>query len=385
MQCLGEMFIYGGKQMAVLKTLTLTEKSIDIKAWNKIITSTFNYDFYHLAGYHLIAHKNGEGIPALLAFEESDYLIALPLLFKPVAQVDGLESSDYLDASSVYGYAGPVFSRPDIPKPVIREFQKLVKQYLNEQKVIAVFSRLHPLYVQHQVIDGLGSIVPSGQTVSINLTIPPDQQLKQYIKGHRYSINKLKRSGWKCISCCGSACKEKLLDEFVAIYWETMKRVAANEYYYFSREYFERLFQLSDVEIWIFAATKDNKIGAAGIFSLCNGIVQYYLSGTKPEFFKESPIKLILDEVRLWAIRRGARIFHLGGGVGGKQDLLFSFKAGFSEYHHQFNLWKWVVDQEKYNEICAKKREWNKAHQLSPIDEGFFPKYRTPVISIKNY
>ncbi len=362
-----------------LRVLILSEKSTDIAAWNKEVTCTFNYDFYHLADYHLLAHKKNEGEPVLLAFREGEYLIALPLLLRPVAQVEGLEFSNCWDATSVYGYAGPIFSHYDVPDSVIKEFQEEIKQYLHERKVVAVFSRLHPLCAQERIVGKLGDIIEAGMTVSIDLTLSPEQQRAKYIKMHKHHINRLRRSSWRCINCQGLDCEGELLDEFTSIYRETMERVRAEEYYYFDKEYFEQLLQISGAEMWIFAAKLVDNIGAAGIFSLCNGIVQYHLGGTRAVFLKNSPIKLVFDEVRLWAIERGARVFHLGGGVGGKQDSLFAFKAGFSDCRNRFLLWKWVVDEEKYDELCAQKREWNKSHRLLPAAQNFFPEYRTPV------
>ena len=53
-------------------------------------------------------------------------------------------------------------------------------------------------------------------------------------------------------------------------------------------------------------------------------------------FQRERPTKLMLHFVRTWAKDRGLRRLRLGGGVGGKEDSLYRFKAGFSTDRHAF-------------------------------------------------
>lgn len=364
--------------MGKLQVIQLDGDQQTASEWDVLVTSAHLYDFYHLSSYHQIAQACGEGIPVLLSFKEAGYHVFLPLLLTPVAQVDGLGPSDWWDATSVYGYAGPIYSHPELPDTVVKGFQEAIGQYLREGKVVTVFSRLHPLIPQEHVVRGAGDVVESGATVSIDLTIPPDQQRARYRKNHKYNINRLRRLGWKCVSCGGLDCESTLLEEFITTYWETMDRIGARQRYYFDRDYFRSLFRMSGVELWIFAAQLNDEIGAAGIFTLCNGIVQYHLGGTKTRFLKNAPMKLIFDEVRLWANDRGAKVFHLGGGVGGALDSLLYFKAGFSDRRHRFLVWQWIIDDGAYEGLCKRKREWNKRQGCAPVSRTFFPEYRSP-------
>lgn len=362
--------------MGRLSAIWLSGDSKSETVWDELVQRSWRYDFYHLSGYHLLAQENGEGKAVLILFEEGNYFIALPLLLRPISQVRGLESfTDLWDATSVYGYAGPVYSHPEMPRDLIHSFQEAVSHYLQVEKVVTVFSRLHPLIPQQHLLQGLGSVVEGGVTVSMDLTIPPERQRNMYRKNHKYNINRLRRLGWQGISCRGLDCEEDLLGEFINIYWETMDRVRAKQYYYFDQNYFKKLIQVKGAEVWIFAVHLHGEIGAAGIFTLCNGIVQYHLGGTKARFFKEAPMKLVFDEVRLWANNRGAAVFHLGGGVGGREDSLFAFKAGFSDKRHRFLLWKWIINQEAYDKLCEQK---GLERERNTTETSFFPAYRSP-------
>ena len=59
-------------------------------------------------------------------------------------------------------------------------------------------------------------------------------------------------------------------------------------------------------------------------------------------------------------------VLHLGGGVGGAQDSLMHFKAGFSDRRHLFKTWRVVLDEQQYTELSGKE----------PESTGFFPAYR---------
>ena len=76
----------------------------------------------------------------------------------------------------------------------------------------------------------------------------------------------------------------------------------------------------------------------------------------------------MIDAACDWAGGLGARWMHLGGGVGGAEDSLFRFKAGFSPRRHRFETWRWIVDPHAYERRCR--------HANVGADESFFPAYR---------
>src|SRR4029077_566616 len=50
----------------------------------------------------------------------------------------------------------------------------------------------------------------------------------------------------------------------------------------------------------------DGEVISGGLFTLCNGIVQYHLGGTRNTALKLSPTVLIFDTVRRWSPKNGA-------------------------------------------------------------------------------
>jgi lipid II:glycine glycyltransferase (peptidoglycan interpeptide bridge formation enzyme) len=131
----------------------------------------------------------------------------------------------------------------------------------------------------------------------------------------------------------------------------------------------------------LFIAMVGDKAAAAGLFTIRDGVVQYHLGGTRDEFLKISPMALIFDTVRLWANDVGARVLHLGGGVGGtNDDSLFHYKAGFSDRRHNFATWRLIAEPGMYRELCERRARMNELQGLEPAGGDYFPAYRCPPV-----
>lgn len=341
--------------------------------WMDVLAQSYQYDFHHLAGYHRLAERRGEGRAFLFTYRDGDYLMALPLLLRPVDEDDpaGLQ-----DATSVYGYGGPIASHERIPEEIIQSFQAALRDELVGRRVVAVFSRLHPLIDQQELLAGLGELSAGGLTVSVDLTLPVEDQWAGYSKKTRRIIRKAEEAGAICIDD-----RERVYRrEWVDIYQETMRRVGAPSSYLFDEEYFELLAAELGSVLHLFVALVDGKVAAAGLFTICDGIVQAHLGGLSQEYSKLSPTRFLDDTARRWAVEAGARVFHLGGGVGGREDSLFQYKAGFSDRRHKFATWRWIVDPIAYGELCERRGRLDQ-QGISAGEAGYFPAYRRPTDS----
>lgn len=343
--------------------------------WTAAI-SLARHDFYHLPGYHALAEANGEGTAHLFHFAEDDRAISLPLLLRPLNGVEGLDGADpgLQDATSVYGYAGPLVSHAALPEGFVSRFQAALIGALGDRKVVSIFSRLHPLLAQAQSLRGLGECQPSGQTVSLDLALPEQEQRAQIRSRYRPDINRTRRLGVTCIDDL----EWRYLGEFISAYWENMRRVAAQDSYFFKHEYFDVLRRELGSRLHLFVALAGGRMAAGALIVECDGIVQYHLGATRDEFLELSPMKVILDTLRQWGSQRGTRVLHLGGGVGSREDSLFAFKAGFSDRRHLFLTWRWTLMLEISVALAEAKARWDEAHGLRAISGEYFPAYRCP-------
>ena len=343
------------------------------REWMSVLERTVQYDFHHLPEYHRVAEERGEGVGHLFTYSEDGHVIALPLLLR---LVDDAEPAGWRDATSVYGYGGPVASAAQMPATVIRNFQAALKEALDERRVVAAFSRLHPLISQDELLAGLGECRRMGETVSIDLTRPLAEQWGGYRKSCRNVINKLRRAGFVAIHDH----EKRYMPEFVSVYHETMRRGHAQRFYFFEAAYFEVLARELGSALHLFVVLFGNEVAAASLATICNGVVQDHLGGTRDGFLHHSPDRLVVDTERLWASDSGARVHHLGGGVGSHQDSVFQYKAGFSSRRHTFSTWCYVVEPAAYHELCRQKAYWNGANGLHASSPDYFPAYRCSAV-----
>src|SRR5437660_1547097 len=106
--------------------------------WMGVLGRVVRHDFHHLPQYHRVEEHRLKATTHLFTYREGDYVIALPLLLRPAGDV----LPGWNDATSVYGYGGPVASHERMPERVVRNFQGALKEALVDRRVIAVFSRL---------------------------------------------------------------------------------------------------------------------------------------------------------------------------------------------------------------------------------------------------
>ena len=346
-------------------------------AWMRVLRDTAEYDFYHLPQYHRLAEQRGEGKGLLLVFRAGEHVVALPILLRALREIAEFtdEREEYWDATSIYGYAGPISSRPDLPIDVIHAFQDALRTTMSDLGVVTVFSRLHPLLTRSALLTGLGEIHPLGQTISIDLTQTVEVQRAQFRKNHKEGINRLRKAGVECIQ--DTDCR--YLHDFAGIYRETMSRVGATDLYFFDDDYFAALMNMEPAVFRLFVCLQNGAVIGGGLFAECCGIVQYHLGGTRTDALRLAPMKLIFDTVRLWANERKNRVFHLGGGVGSQEDSLFAFKAGFSESRHQFSIWRWVVLPDVYKRLSEQRETSNTRRGMVTAAPRFFPQYRAPI------
>ncbi|MDB6152659.1 MAG: hypothetical protein JWL90_1112 [Chthoniobacteraceae bacterium] len=353
-------------------------ESSSAQEWQDVIGSSSVYDFYHTGPYHAIAEELGEGRAHMFVYREVNYMVALPLLLRPIATPNWRHSFNeaWMDATSVYGYAGPICSHSWMPRTVVQNFQTALYKELVRRRVVAVFSRLHPLIPQVEVLSGLGTIRALGQTVSISLRGPSETQRAQYRENHKRGIARLKQIGVEC----SEDQKKRFVGEFAKLYTATMVRVGAEDSYFFDESYFRTLIERLGSECHLFLAWLHGEAVAGGIFVRCGDILQDHLGASRDDCLKLAPMKLVFDSVREWGSARALALLHLGGGVGSNEDSLFQFKAGFSKNRHNFSCWQWIVNRAVYDHFCEAICPGCSGCQSKPAASEFFPAYRRPPI-----
>ncbi|WP_111684101.1 peptidoglycan bridge formation glycyltransferase FemA/FemB family protein [Winogradskyella tangerina] len=334
----------------------------DKNTWKEQVDMVPNSDFYHTYDYHQLSKNDGED-PVLIHYVDGSTSLLIPLLFR------NIEDTDYKDATSVYGYAGPLVQ--NIGESFnFEDFRNEFNAFLHDHKIVSIFSRLHPFIPNQEIIlSGLGEVSTLGRVVYIDLKDPLEIQRAKYNRRLKTYINKCRRT---CTVIEGDL--DQHLDDFIRLYHQNMRRVGAGDNYFFTNEYYRKVLTSSDYksELSICIHNETQEVIAASMFMKKGNIVQYHLSGLSEDHFELNPIKLILDEMRIKSTNEGYEIFNLGGGLGSNEDSLFRFKSGFSKTFEEFKTWKYIVNEQVYRELSLNRL--GDDYNLNEV--SFFPAYR---------
>jgi hypothetical protein len=200
------------------------------------------HDVYHTPQYCFHeGRRTGRTAEAML-IEEGTKRLFVPYLIRPCDDIVGIAAihDGSFDVVSPYGYPGILINEAAecSPRFVNQAFSALQDE-LRSRGACAAFFRTHPILNHHfaEIFEG-GQFLLQGETVSIDLTLSESAMWEATRSGHRRAITKCKKLGMTARMVPFSA----YLDEFIAIYVETMERVgAANRYYSFDAEYFRGL------------------------------------------------------------------------------------------------------------------------------------------------
>ncbi len=328
-------------------------------------------DFYHSAAYHRFSEQAGEGTAHLAVYGTAERFVAWPYLR---VEIDG---SDCADATSVYGYTGPVVGGSHDDAFRREAFAALCSAW-RAQGLVTLFTRLHPLLQNRDWCldlpgDGTpqgASLIELGRTVSIDATLDAETRMSGYPKRMRQELRRAVKAGLEV----EVDDEWQHFDRFVELYGATMDKNLAEGRYRFSREYLAGLRAALGAHAHLAVVHCGDAIATALLFVIYDDIAQAHLTGVDERFLPHSPLKLLLHELAGLCHRRGAKVLHLGAGRGGAEDALFAFKARFSDRRHPFTLGRWVLDAERY----AALSDAADARAGPPLQPHFFPAYRAP-------
>ena len=347
----------------------------DDARWRTLLDQV-SHDFYHLPSYVQMCARIEHGEAGAFHVADGGNELLLPMIVREVPDLDGEGTRGWRDAASPYGYPGPLIlaggPEANAAAFVDRALSALLV-LMREQRILTAFVRFHPLLPPPPgAFAAHGTLVMHGHTVSIDLMRPAEEIWAGVRINHQRQIKMLER---RADVCTDEDRQWALLPDFIAAYQGTMDRVKATASYYFDADYFSALRRALGDRLHLMVTKFGERVAAGVVVSECCGFVQYHLAATAPEFFKERPQKVLCRNTWLWAQGRGAKVFHLGGGVGGREDGLFHFKAGFSDRRHPFYTWRACSQLSVYERLVAAWLEENRGGSATNV---FFPAYRQP-------
>ncbi len=265
------------------------------------------------------------------------------------------------DVTTPYGYGGPVAVGRDAP---VQGFWNLYEGWCAASDVVSTFIRFHPLFGNHRQAAGRIHLEPLAGTISWRLR--PDVDL--FASMHRHHQRVIRKAEAAGVSVTARSAPPAL-DDFAELYEHTMRRRRAEGFYFFPASYWRALSALGD-RIVRFDAHLSDELVASCLCFVTAPWLHYHLGATLDRARSLGASNLLMYEAARWGQARGCEEFHLGGGVGGREDSLHTFKRRFYPPGHR-DSWvgKAVHDRERYLALANSDE--------LPFD-GFFPAYRRP-------
>lgn len=353
---------------AMLMEVTLLTP--DSPCWLEMINK-MPHDCYHLPEYVALNARYEKGAAYAYVVEEGASLFFFPFITRQISPTSHeMRDSVFYDAISPYGYSCPLILTEDTTGQFYKKALNAFLEEMKKRNIVSVFSRLHPILTNHGILNGYGKLVCHGSTVSIDLNLSERELWQQMRRNHRDGIKRTMEKGYSVFVDY----EWKYWDKFLAIYYETMNRNKADQYYYFSPHYFEEFRKALTTCLHLGVVLNQGEVASAGLFTNINGVVQYHFSANSDKHLSCGSSKALLYFMMLWEKKQGNHIMHIGGGFGANEDSLFQFKAGFSKNRHLFHTWRIITNAEVYSKLVSDWEQHN-GEKADEID-GYFPAYR---------
>ncbi len=334
------------------------------EAWDCLVKSFKSYDVYWLSGYVKAFKLHGDGEP-MLFYYEADNLRGINVVMKrDIALsehfVGKLPEATYFDFSSPYGYGGWIIEGEGDERALWQAYE----QWCRSNSIISEFVRFHPVLENEARAQGGYETVFLGPTIAMDLS-SPEAIWANITSKNRNMIRKAQKNGIRIYN--GNF--PEIYKKFPEIYNLTMQKDNANKYYYFKDEFYQSILNDLPQNAQIFYAMLEDEIIAVSIVLAADGKMNYHLSGSLLEYQGLAPTNLLLYHAALWGSANGCKTFHLGGGVGAREDGLYSFKKAFYRGEPKgYHIGKKIFDAEAYDKLVSLRNDLE--------ESGFFPRYR---------
>lgn len=296
-------------------------------------------------------------------YEYENKIITFTSLKKRIKTIAGFECNEELyDLETPYGYGGPVSNTND--RDFLEKAFASYKEYCRSKKIVCEFIRFHPF----NTLVGSGFLfdmhIKERNVVIVNLECSAEKRRSLYSKTTRNILKKNTDN-----FCVSSSLSD--IDKFIEMYYQTMNKNNASDFYYFDKNYFEKLSKINGVNL--ISLKSRNDYASMAYFLFGKDIAHYHLSANNTQLNNLNGNYHILDNAFDLAKDKGCKYMMLGGGrTPSLSDSLYVFKKKFSPFELPFYI-------AGLDFIPGKREElngiWRKIKNIN-TDTNLFQQYR---------
>lgn len=318
-------------------------ESLIVEEWNKYL-EYFNdeqKDVYYFEEYVKL-YESDEGKAQCAVCYEDDKVLLMPYIRK--------EIEEYFDFETAYGYGGPI-ANTNNQKWIETALTEMQALFLRENYICG-FIRFHSLLNNAEICKNHMQVIFDRKTVVID-TEQQEEDIwsNQITSKNRNMIRKAEKNGLDY----KAEYNFESLPEFLELYNATMKRLEAEDFYYFDDKYYQSFVDNFKDNAFLGTVKKDGELVCAALFMYSKEYGHYHLEGSNHQYSKLAANNLLLWKTASEFHKLGIKEFHLGGGYNSNPDnSLLKFKKSFSNNMKEFYIGKWTFNPQKYDEIKSK-------------------------------
>jgi hypothetical protein len=269
-----------------------------------------------------------------------------------------IAGSAWRDASSPYGYGGPLCTSDD--PGFVAQAWDAYSAWMREQAVVVEYVRFHPLLANQRYYGG--AVAPNREVVWVDLQVP--DLLASYAPRLRSTVSKATRAGL----VYSESPLAPHVAAFAAYYRAAMQAMGADPFFWFDDRYFEQLAGTGLARLGLCRKAGEAPWLAASLLLDGVGVSEYHLAASCDAGRRSGAASFSLHQAALAARQRGLDRLYLGGGSDTATDnpLLF-FKAGFSAQRLTYHTGSHVFDSTRYAALQDLFPQAWAAHPERPI------------------
>ena len=298
----------------------------------------------------------------------SDLGVITNLFLKRRIDIALPDGEQYYDLITPYGYGGPVIHsvQPGAKDELIAAYMADFREYARRNRIVSEFVRFHPIIGNGLDFKEAYQSIYDRKTVGTNLTYD-DVIATEFAKHKRRDIRRILKNPDIRYEVNE---QPDTLDDFVEVYYSTMDRDKADDYYYFGQDYFRHMLAWLPGHITTGKVFLKDELIAMGVYFRYGKYLHAHLSGTISEYLEYSPAYILKYALALYGHDKGYEVIHYGGGSSrSPENGLYKFKKEFGKNtEFDFYIGKKVWDEEAYRKLCAAKG--------ADMGAEFFPAYR---------
>lgn len=280
-----------------------------------------------------------------------------------------LEGETFFDIVTPYGYGGPVATQCSDIKKLMQSYHEVFSVYCRSRNIICEFIRFHLFDNADVRADFYGQTAHMLDNVVVDTTGSFDDIWMNYEQKVRKNVKKALRNNLEILIENSTDHLESFLD----IYYATMKRNEAKEYYYFKRSYFEGIAEKLPDNYIYFYVLKDGVIISTELVLCSENYAYSFLGGTDSDYYDFRPNDFLKNEIIKWCNETGRKRFILGGGYN-KDDGIYRYKRGFThDADVPFFTGNYIFNKEIYDKLVMLRKAEDADFNG---DSNFFPLYR---------